>query len=268
MLKLNHLLAAWLLLQLPLAGLTQIVPLPNAHAHNDYRHERPLLDALDHGFTSVEADVLLIDGELYVGHDMPEGPHQLPTLQDTYLEPLRKQVSQHNGQVYPGYDNPFYLMIDIKTEAEPTYAQLKEVLLPYQSMLSKTKAGTYEPGAVTVFLSGNRPIEQVQQEQNRLVSIDGRPDDLRKGYSAEFMPVISQHYRAIIDWDGKEALSRKQRKVLKKLTEQAHQEGKKVRLWATPENQLVWQTLLDAGVDLINTDQLAQLQQFLNQYSE
>ncbi|NVJ48512.1 MAG: hypothetical protein HWE07_15355, partial [Cytophagia bacterium] len=44
-------------------------PLPRAHAHNDYEHERPLFDALENGFTSVEADVYLIDGELYVYHD-------------------------------------------------------------------------------------------------------------------------------------------------------------------------------------------------------
>ena len=29
----------------------------HAHAHNDYEHARPLLDALDHGFCGVEADV-------------------------------------------------------------------------------------------------------------------------------------------------------------------------------------------------------------------
>jgi len=266
--KLHRLLLCCLLLSVSPTGFAQVTPLPNAHAHNDYRHERPLLEALDHGFTSVEADILLIDDELFVGHDMPSGEHQLPTLQDAYLEPLQQRVNQYNGQVYPGYDGSFYLMIDIKTEAAPTYARLKEVLVAYQSMLSKTENGTYEPGAVTVFLSGNRPMEQVQQESNRLVSIDGRPDDLGQGYSAEFMPVISQHYRAIIDWDGKDPLSRKQRTALEKLTEQAHQEGKKVRLWATPENQLVWQTLLDAGVDLINTDQLDELQQFLNQQNE
>ena len=36
--------------------------LPRAHAHNDYMHERPLYDALSHGFGSIEADVFL--GEL------------------------------------------------------------------------------------------------------------------------------------------------------------------------------------------------------------
>ena len=34
-------------------------PLAQAHAHNDYEHPRPLLDALDHRFTSVEADIFL-----------------------------------------------------------------------------------------------------------------------------------------------------------------------------------------------------------------
>lgn len=39
-------------------------PWTRAHAHNDYYHRRPLLDALDHGFLSVEADIRLVDSEL------------------------------------------------------------------------------------------------------------------------------------------------------------------------------------------------------------
>ena len=46
-----------------------VSPLPQAHAHNDYEHDRPLRDALDPGFTSVEADVWLVDGKLLVAHD-------------------------------------------------------------------------------------------------------------------------------------------------------------------------------------------------------
>ena len=45
-----------------------MTPLTNAHAHNDYEHTRPLFDALDQGFNSVEADVFLVDGKLLVGH--------------------------------------------------------------------------------------------------------------------------------------------------------------------------------------------------------
>jgi len=44
-------------------------PLLRAHSHNDYAHTRPLLDALDQGFCSVEADIYLENGQLLVGHD-------------------------------------------------------------------------------------------------------------------------------------------------------------------------------------------------------
>ena len=101
------------------ASATQVRPLPQAHAHNDYEHERPLLDALDHGFTSVEADIYLVDGQLLVGHD-PEDLTPERTLQSLYLEPLRKRVLANGGNVYPsgkrsGKPTEFQLLIDIKT---------------------------------------------------------------------------------------------------------------------------------------------------------
>src|ERR1043165_7084012 len=59
--------------------------LANAHAHNDYEHARPLLDALDHGFASVEADVWLVNGRLLVAHD-EEAVRPDRTLQSLYLD--------------------------------------------------------------------------------------------------------------------------------------------------------------------------------------
>ena len=64
-------------------------PLRHAHAHNDYEHPRPLLDALDHGFTSVEADVFLVDGQLLVAHD-PADLDPARTLESLYLDPLAR----------------------------------------------------------------------------------------------------------------------------------------------------------------------------------
>src|SRR6266571_3355435 len=45
-------------------GRADPMPLIHAHAHNDYEHARPLFDALDRGFCSVEADIYLVDGQL------------------------------------------------------------------------------------------------------------------------------------------------------------------------------------------------------------
>ena len=56
---------------------------PRAHAHNDYEHARPLLDALAFGFCSVDADIWLVGGELPVGST-------LITLDGDYAE-LRLQ---------------------------------------------------------------------------------------------------------------------------------------------------------------------------------
>ncbi len=42
-----------------------------------------------------------------------------------------------------------------------------------------------------------------------------------------------------------------------------HQQGKKTRLWATPEDEGLWSVLLSIGIDLINTDDLSRLQRFL-----
>lgn len=231
--------------------------LPNAHAHNDYHHPRPLLDALEQGFTSIEADVFPIAGELRVAHDLPAQPESLPSLRQLYLEPLAARYSQYYGQLYPGYQGTFYLMIDIKRDGEKAYEILKEQLADYDYLL------TIHGGPLTIFLSGDRPITSVQQDADSLVGIDGRPEDLGKGYSAELMPVISQRYGKILNWSGKGPISEQAWQALTELVNKAHAEGKKVRLWASPEKEVVWETLRKAGVDLINTDELAALRKYL-----
>src|SRR5437773_8402832 len=78
----------------------QPTPLIHAHAHNDYLHARPLLDALDHGFCSVEADIYLVEGQLLVAHDRDKVKPDR-TLQSLYLDPLRERVRKNGGRVYP-----------------------------------------------------------------------------------------------------------------------------------------------------------------------
>ena len=89
-------------------------PLARAHAHNDYYHERPLLDALASGFCSVEADVFLKDDTLLVGHSRFELKKER-TLESLYLAPLAKRVKANGGSVYKT-KAPFHLMIDFKTD--------------------------------------------------------------------------------------------------------------------------------------------------------
>jgi hypothetical protein len=79
------------------------VGLERAHAHNDYEHNRPLFDALVHGFKSVEADIWLVNGELIIAHDpedVPQAVQEGRILRSLYLDPLQTVVSQNGGSVY------------------------------------------------------------------------------------------------------------------------------------------------------------------------
>lgn len=243
----------------------KIIPIPYAHAHNDYEHERPLLDALDHGFTSIEADVFAIDGELYVYHNRPAKVDPQRTLKKLYLEPLRDRVSNNQGKVYSRYDGHFQLMIDIKTNAAETYALIQEQLQDYATLFSRIENGENITGPIMVFLSGNRPIATILEADTHIAKLDGRPEDIGKGYPAAKMPVISERYGKVLAWNGETKLKRKQKKKLKNLIRQVHAEGKQLRLWAMPESETAWKTYLQLGIDWINADDLARLQNFFSE---
>lgn len=91
------------------------VPLARAHAHNDYLHKRPLIDALSKGYTSVEADVYLVGNDLLVAHD-PQAVTPERTLESLYLDPLEQRVVAKGGAVYPGSDEYLTLLVDIKSD--------------------------------------------------------------------------------------------------------------------------------------------------------
>ena len=235
-------------------------PLIRAHAHNDYAHARPLLDALEHGFCSVEADIYLVDGQLLVAHDR-EQVRSDRTLQALYLDPLRDRVKKNGGKVFP--DGPeLILLIDIKSDAEQTYGVLRRVLKEYAEMLTAFRSNTTDRQAVTVILSGNRPQTMLAEEPIRYAAIDGRLANLETSESRHLIPLISDNWTRHFQWRGIGTMPEAERKKLKGIVEQTHQQGRKLRFWATPDTPEVWRELQKAGVDLINTDDLAGLQKF------
>ncbi len=224
------------------------------HAHNDYLNKPALFEALKAGLISVEADVHLMKGDLYVAHVRPLGRNKKRSLENLYLKPMFERVQKYNGKVYPEYDGPFYLMIDFKGGSVEMYERLLELLEPYRSMLTTMENGEYKPRAVTVFLSGSKPTEAVLRTEPMLAFIDGRPSDIGKGYSSWVMPVVSDHYKNHLKWNGKGDISDEEQVKLRKLVSKVHAEGKKLRLWASPDNPNAWKTFRKIGVDLINTD--------------
>lgn len=238
-----------------------IVPLPRAHSHNDYEHARPLWEALESGFCSVEADIHLRDGELLVAHD-PDQVKKSRTLERLYLRPLRALAQANGGRVFPN-GPPILLLIDIKTEAEPTYRQLETVLARYRGLLTEFEGATIKTNAVTVIVSGNRPRDIMRAQEKRLAGFDGRAADLSLQLPTSFAPLVSDSWRLHFAWNGFGEFPAEQRARLRDFVAQAHAQGKRLRFWAVPDQEPAWRELFEAGVDLINTDRLPDLAGFL-----
>lgn len=237
--------------------------LPSAHAHNDYRHPHPLTDALSHGFQSVEADILLIKGKLLVAHDLDEAK-PANTLQALYLDPLQARVKKHGGKVYAESKEPFYLLIDLKSDGESTYRALHQVLIQYREMLTEFQDTAVERKAVTIIISGNRPKELLKSLKPRLAGRDGRLSDLATA-DPHFTPWISDNWQKHFQWKGQGEVPQADRDKLKALITQAHTRKLQVRFWAIPDQPEAWKLLHEYEVDFINTDQLKKLSAFLSQ---
>lgn len=231
-------------------------------SHNDYEQERPLVQALEFGYQMIEADIHLIDGNLYVSHDHPENLERTPLLQDLYLDPLAEHIKRLDGEVLPESDAPFYLVIDVKTEAEATYRVLTDVLEPYRELFTRKKDGVFVNGPMRLLISGNRP-QLTEDEPDRIAFIDGRIPDIGTGLSSDVYPLISDNWNNYFSWDGTGEMPAEEFEELVSITERVHEEGKMIRFWATPDLESVWEVLLDAGVDVINVDDLKGLNDFL-----
>ena len=245
----------------------QSSPLPRAHAHNDYLHARPLQDALSQGFMSVEADIFLERDQLLVAHTAKETRPDR-TLQSLYLDPLRARIADNGGRVYRQADaksspGTFWLLIDIKSEAESTYRALHSVLENYADLLTTVDRGLEKKGAIQIVISGNRPKEFIAGQVKRYCGIDGRVADLDSSVPAHLMPMISDNWGLQFLWRGVGPMTQTEQKRLDDIVGRSHAKGRIVRFWATPENGAVWSKLVETKVDLINTDQLEILANFL-----
>ena len=224
----------------------------NAHSHNDYEQKRPFHAAYELGFGSIEADVFLQNGELYVAHNLKDIQPER-TLQALYLEPLLKAIGEHNGWPYANRQ-PLQWLIDIKTAGPATLAALQKVLAPHQKELQH----------VRIVISGNMPEPAQMAVQDKIFTFDGRKNLV---YPKEASPMVKLVSNSITDfggtWNGKEPMGDAMRENIKTFIELQHAQKKLVRLWGTPNTELGYRTLKKLGVDYIGSDDLAGLAAFL-----
>lgn len=125
----------------PVEFFGNVLPVP-CHSHNDYWRQTPLFAALGSGCVSIEADVWLKNGNLYVGHT-ENSLRENMTLQSMYIEPLTRVLetinapqllsqnpSQPMGVFYNDPAQALTLLVDFKTPSGEAWPLLLEQLRP------------------------------------------------------------------------------------------------------------------------------------------
>ena len=100
-------------------------------------------------------------------------------------------------------------------------------------------------------------------EAIRLAGFDGTTNELASTISDKLVPWISEDWKKQFTWPGRGVMPAEEKQRLAQLVARAHGQGRRVRFWGAPDNETFWTAMLEAEVDLINTDDLAGLAKFL-----
>jgi hypothetical protein len=241
----------------------------NGHAHNDYMHPRPLFDALENGFISIEIDVFLHNNDLVVSHTAT-GLDKKKDIEELYLKPIQKIIKENGGHVYKDYKGPVIFMVELKSSAEPGYAKLKEILDKYKDMLAVyDHDSVIKPGPIQILITGNKPYNAVMNDKSCFATIDG---DIQAVKDTKYTRVITRYsspWSLYFTWTGKGPMPQEEKDRLDELVTEVHKRGKQIRFYAIPDKPAVWRMLLNAHVDWINTDKLKEYNHFiLNEYND
>jgi len=256
-----------LVLVLPFAGCPPVLSDVDAgpqgnpvykHAHNDYEHPRPLLDALDAKFESVEADVYLDGTDIGVSHN---GPPFKGSLKALYLDPLQARVAANNGSVH-GDGKPFYLWLDLKQGSQELQTAIALQLDTYAMLTRFDDEGVLQQGAVTVILTGDDAAKKAManfgaprtftRDSNSYSPDDPPADGKWSAYAV--------NYYGFMQWDGKGEIPPTQRRQLENLVNGAHRLGRQIRIYASPDTPEYWRAAKAAHLDFVNADDLTGLQ--------
>lgn len=229
-----------------------------AHAHNDYAHARPLLDALDAGIRSVEADIYYADGTLAVSHDNRDSKG---TLESLYLAPLQDQIVSHGGSVY-GDGRPFRLVIDLKDVRDELPAAIDAVFARYP-MLSRFADGTYLRGPVEVVFTGDEAMKRLMVSRTPWGTRDINVLSANEPVADPRWTDFALRWSDYINWNGEGVMPDDERRALAELVGDAHAMRREIRMYGAPDRPSVWAAEIAAGVDFISTDDLTGLSRFL-----
>lgn len=235
-----------------------------SHSHNDYLQDEPLQEAIQLEFDSVEADIWLRHNELMLSH---WGIILKGSLKEKYLDPLQDLVNK-NGSVY-GDDKPFYLWVDIKGKDPKIVPELQRLLSDYP-MLTVFTDDLVVQGPVTIILTGNEKLKTAyaQTYEKRYAVRDSNHYSDEDPMSNNRWSWYALKWKNHFKWEGKGKMPYSEKKKFRQMVSAIHKKGKRVRFYHTPEKSPFWKEAIGADVDLISTNQLTRLRNFIDDLIE
>lgn len=230
----------------------------NTHSHNDYAQSIPFWMAWQEKFGSIEADIFLQDGRLFVGHNR-EDIKLGRTLEEYYVRPLASCIEKNNGHPYADSSRRLQILIDIKADSVNALNALVSLLDKYPSL--------ERCSAIKWVISGNRPAPSLYTSYPPFIAFDGI---LGREYTPEALSrivMMSEDLRALTRWNGITELPAADRSKIEAAITRAHGQHLPVRFWDAPDTPAAWNELIRLHVDYINTDHIRELAAFLNEHA-
>lgn len=224
------------------------------HSHNDYAKARPFAEAYEQRADFIEADVWLRAGKLVVSHEKPESlTITPPTLDSLYLQPIVRLFQQYKDKPSSDRDYTFALVIDVKENPAEVLPKLMTMLQANLVCFNRSASAK----AIQVIISGERPKIDTFLDYP-LLQFDGRPSEVYDQETLQRVAMISDNFQSYSRWDGIGDISDQDRDKLKRVIKRAHNDNKPFRFWAIPDTPNGWKQLRKLGVDIINTDKVAE----------
>ncbi|WP_375445973.1 phosphatidylinositol-specific phospholipase C/glycerophosphodiester phosphodiesterase family protein [uncultured Fibrella sp.] len=223
-------------------------------AHNDYEKPQPLTQALAAKADFIEADIYLRNGKLVVAHMPQEADTATRTLENLYLMPIVALFETNKGRISTDRRYAPSLVFDIKDKIEDVLPKLLPLLENNLVAFSRSVS----PMAVRIIITGNRPRPEFYLDQPTYLFFDGRPSELYDEETAKRVALISDNFRSYARWDGTGDIPEDDKAKLKRIIKRAHDTGCPMRFWNAPDTPNAWKKLYKLGIDVINTDKVAE----------
>ncbi|KAK6461472.1 hypothetical protein DFJ63DRAFT_183734 [Scheffersomyces coipomensis] len=266
------------------------------HFPTGFSNERTVTDTTSNGLVNTTVTKYFRNNEVYVGHsDIYLEP--INTLNNLYLNPLYQFLEftnpkfsndnedttrSKNGVFYNSPETPVYLWFDFKTSPNDTYLALKPLLQPFIDANYLTYYDVQQDkvieGPLILTITGNLPVELVQEEQDkRYFFLDG-PLQLFKASTgsndaeltkwSKLSRVVSCDASSLLNGDmqaiikaSRSPFTSDQETLIQSFFDTAHSYGLKTRIWG----DVTWppsirdshlKSYYEAGTDFLNVDDL------------